>query len=152
MLISDPSPPTASSICDGSDTRYKRRLRSLDTGLKPRRRDADNMDEYPIRIPKGVAMNPNRTRAYRRVMTTLAELGPSKLLSAEQDRIRLAADNLVFSSDLGEDIAAQEALEDTSRLCRALIECGRWEQITAARLASDLRACGPDPQPELRAA
>ena len=73
----------------------------------------------------------------------LAELGPSKLQSDEQDRIRNAADNLIFSSDLTEDLAAREALEDADRLCRALVDSGRWEQVTATRLAEDLYACGP---------
>jgi hypothetical protein len=97
-------------------------------------------------------MSPNRTQAYRRVIHTLRELGPSKLLNGEQDRIRTAADNLIFSSDLSEDVAAQEALEDAGRLCRALVESGRWESVTATRLADDLAACGPEPEPALKAA
>ena len=97
-------------------------------------------------------MSPERTRAYGRVMQTLNELGPSKLLDAEQDRIRSAADSLIFSSEILEDIPAQEALEDIERLCRALIESGRWEQVTARRLADDLFACGPRRPAELKAA
>jgi hypothetical protein len=88
-------------------------------------------------------MSPERTQAYRRVMHTLDELGPSKLLSDEQDRIRVAADNLIFSSDLGEDGGAREALRDTEQLCAALVQSGRWEAVTAERLEQDLRACGP---------
>jgi hypothetical protein len=88
-------------------------------------------------------MSPERTQAYRRVMHTLDELGPSKLLSDEQDRIRLAADNLIFSSGLGDD--AREALRDTEDLCAWLVESGRWESVTAERLAADVRACGPSP-------
>jgi hypothetical protein len=76
-------------------------------------------------------------------MQTLNELGPSKLLDGEQDRIRAAADNLIFSSDLVEDVAAQEALDDIERLCHALVASGRWEQVTAGRLADDLFGCGP---------
>jgi hypothetical protein len=97
-------------------------------------------------------MSPKRTQAYRRVIHTLEQLGPSKLLAGEQDRIRYAADNLIFSSDLGADVAAQEAMDDAGRLCRALVESGRWEQVTAARLADDLYACGPAPVAELKAA
>ena len=96
-------------------------------------------------------MSPKRTQAYRRVTQTLAELGPTKLLAGEQDRIRYAADNLIFSSDLLTDVAAQEALADADRLCRALVESGRWEQVTATRLAEDLYECGPAPA-ELQAA
>ncbi len=97
-------------------------------------------------------MSPERTNAYRQVIKTLNELGPSKLLDSEQDRIRYAADNLLFSSDLAEDFAALAALDDVERLCRALTECGRWEQVTADRLAGDLSACGPPRVAELQAA
>jgi hypothetical protein len=97
-------------------------------------------------------MSPNRTQAYRRVMHTLDELGPSKLQPVEQDRIRLAADNLVFSSDLTTDAEAAQALADVQELCDALVQSGRWEPVTAARLVSDVRECGPELQPELRAA
>lgn len=97
-------------------------------------------------------MSPERTRAYGRVMNTLSQLGPSKLLDVEQDRIRAAADNLIFSSDLLDDVAAQEAIEDVERLCRALVASGRWEQITATRLAGDLYACGPARATALQAA
>ena len=69
-------------------------------------------------------------------MHTLDELGPSKLLDEEQDRIRHAADNLIFASDLEADGLAQAALDDTVRLCRSLVESGRWEKVTAAQLGS----------------
>jgi hypothetical protein len=85
-------------------------------------------------------------------MQTLSDLGPSKLLDGEQERIRAAADSLIFSSGLLEDVAAQEALEDINRLCRALVESGRWEKVTAGRLAADLFACGPPHAAELQAA
>jgi hypothetical protein len=97
-------------------------------------------------------MSPNRTQAYRRVMHTLDELGPSKLQPAEQDRIRLAADNLIFSSDFATDRTAVDALEDIETLCGALVESGRWEHVTAIRLVDDLRDCGPEPVRELEAA
>jgi hypothetical protein len=89
-------------------------------------------------------MSPERTQAYRRVMHTLDELGPSKLLTDEQDRIRLAADNLIFSAGFGEDGAAREALLDAEQLCASLVESGRWESVTAERLERDLRDCGPE--------
>jgi hypothetical protein len=96
-------------------------------------------------------MSPERTQAYRRVVQTLQDLGPSKLLDGEQDRIRAAADNLIFSSSL-DDPAAREALSDVESLCTALVESGRWEQVTATRLAEDLYECGPGRLPELTAA
>ncbi len=97
-------------------------------------------------------MSPERTYAYRRVVKTLDELGPSKLLGAEQDRIRDAADQLIFSADLEADLAAREALIDVERLCESLVESGRWEQATAGRLLDDVTDCGPSPSPCLRAA
>jgi hypothetical protein len=97
-------------------------------------------------------MSPERTRAYREVVQTLSELGPSKLQVSEQDRIRDAADNLIFSQDLSGDSVAREALEDIEHLCRDLVESGRWEQVTADRLAADIARCGPARKPELEAA
>lgn len=88
-------------------------------------------------------MSPERTHAYRRVIRTLDELGPSKLQSAEQDRIRFAADNLIFSTELAGDVAAQEALRDIDELCARLIDSGRWQAETAGRLERDVHACGP---------
>jgi len=89
-------------------------------------------------------MSPERTQAYSRVMHTLSELGPSKLQSSEQDRIRDAADNLIFSADLASDDAARDALRDIDELCAALVDSGRWESATAERLERDVHACGPD--------
>jgi hypothetical protein len=89
-------------------------------------------------------MSPERTQAYGRVMHTLNELGPSKLLADEQDQIRDAADTLIFAADLIQDSAAAEALDGAEALCSALIESGRWTEITAARLAKDVRECGPE--------
>lgn len=97
-------------------------------------------------------MSPSRTQAYRRVIKTLNDMGPAKLQPSEQDRIRTAADSLIFCADLFADDAANEALEDTERLCRALVESGRWERATASRLAADLRGCGPEIEIELEAA
>ena len=88
-------------------------------------------------------MSPERSNAYRRVMKTLEDIGPSKLLETEQQRIRYAADNLIFAADLSTDIEAQEALGDVEDLCRVLVESGRWEQVSAGRLATDVYECGP---------
>lgn len=96
-------------------------------------------------------MSPERTQAYRRVMRTLGELGPRKLLGPEQDRVRHAADNLVFSSDLGDD-TTREALRDSEELCESLVLSERWEPVTAQRLERDLRACGPGAGDDIAAA
>jgi hypothetical protein len=97
-------------------------------------------------------MTPERAQAYRRVIHTLAELGPSKLVAGEQERIRHAADTLIFSRDLDEDEPAREALIDMERLCSLLVESGRWEQSGAMRLVADVSQCGPLPPAEPKAA
>jgi hypothetical protein len=97
-------------------------------------------------------MSPERSNAYRRVMKTLEDVGPSKLLETEQQRIRYAADNLIFSTNLTADLEAQEALADVEALCGALVESGRWEQFSAMRLADDVLQCGPDVPVILQAA
>ena len=90
-------------------------------------------------------MSPERSNAYTRVMHTLDELGPSKLQASEQDRVRYAADNLIFASAL--DGEAALALADVLKLCESLVDSGRWERITATVLAGDIAACGPTPEP-----
>jgi hypothetical protein len=85
-------------------------------------------------------MTSERTQAYGRVVKTLDDLGPSKLLDAEQRRIREAADSLIFAADLDE---ARAALEDISALSEHLVESGRWSDTMADRLVDDLLACGP---------
>jgi hypothetical protein len=76
-------------------------------------------------------------------MKTLDELGPAKLLGPEQERIRHAADTLIFATNALDDVAAWEALIDIEGLCRGLVESGRWELATATHLAHQVAACGP---------
>jgi hypothetical protein len=97
-------------------------------------------------------MSPNRAQAYRRVINTLDDLGPSKLQAVEQDRIREAMDTLIFCAELSGDGGARQALEDAGSLCRSLVESGRWEEITAMRLLDDLYGCGPEPEPAVEVA
>jgi hypothetical protein len=97
-------------------------------------------------------MSPERSSAYRRVMKTLEDVGPSKLLDSEQQRIRYAADNLIFSGELSTDVEAQDALADVEALCRALVDSGRWEDVSATRLADDVYQCGPAAPAILQAA
>jgi hypothetical protein len=99
-------------------------------------------------------VSPERTAAYRRVILMLDQLGPSKLWLEEQETIRYAADSLLFSVQLSADDDALEALEEVGRLCRELVDSGRWEQGTATQLTDELCQCGPAPeaQAELEAA
>jgi hypothetical protein len=89
-------------------------------------------------------MTNERTEAYGRVVQTLAELGSTKLLPAEQARIREAADTLIFAADLDE---AADALRDMGRLAEHLLKSGRWLEERIDRLVSDLLSCGPTSVP-----
>jgi hypothetical protein len=86
------------------------------------------------------------------VVKTVDELGPSKLLPAERDRIRTAADLLLFARDLKREPEARDALLDAGALCRHLVDSGRWESTTADQLADHLFACAPWPEPASLAA
>ena len=87
-------------------------------------------------------MNSERSQSYGRVIHTLEDLGPTKLLPAEQDRIRNAADTLLFAGDIDAP-GAREALEDVTSLLASLVESGRWTQERANELAEELGGCGP---------
>jgi hypothetical protein len=85
-------------------------------------------------------MNSERTQAYGRVIKTLDDLGPAKLQPVEQERIREAADTLIFAADLEE---ARAALADIEALAEHLLASGRWTEERADQLVGDLLACGP---------
>ena len=85
-------------------------------------------------------MNSERTQAYGRIVKTLEDLGPAKLLVAEQERIRDAADTLIFASTADE---AAAALDDIGELTEHLVAVDRWTEERAEQLLSDLEACGP---------
>jgi hypothetical protein len=85
-------------------------------------------------------MTADRTQAYGRVVKTLEDLGPSKLLPHEQELIREAADALIFAADLDE---ARSALADVEALAEHLAGTGRWTAERTEQLVSDLVACGP---------
>jgi hypothetical protein len=85
-------------------------------------------------------MTSERTQAYGRVLRTLEDVGPTKLHETEQQRIRDAADTLIFASTLDE---ARAALEDVDALAEHLVATDRWSEERAAELAHDILACGP---------
>ena len=93
-------------------------------------------------------MTNERTQAYGRVVQTLTELGPTKLLPAEQARIRDAADNLIFAADLDE---ARDSLRDMGALAEHLLKSGRWLEAVDM-LVANLLACGPSAVPAAAAA
>jgi hypothetical protein len=86
-------------------------------------------------------MNSERTQAYGRIVKTLEDLGPAKLLGPEQERIRDAADTLIFAEGTDEHVLA--ALDDVRALADHLVESGRWTEERALMLLDDLAAAGP---------
>jgi hypothetical protein len=88
-------------------------------------------------------MTAERAHAYGRVATLLRELGPAKLTDAEQQRIRDAADELIFSRGLVMDGRAQEAVRDVEALGHHLVATDRWSARRATALVDAVRACGP---------
>jgi hypothetical protein len=85
-------------------------------------------------------MTSERTQAYGRVVKTLDELGPTKLQRSEQERIREAADELIFATSEDE---GRRALRDVDTLAEHLVASGRWTQERADALLDDLATCGP---------
>jgi hypothetical protein len=81
--------------------------------------------------------NADRALAYGRVVKTLEDLGPAKLLLDEQEIIRTAADALLFEED------AYEALAQVEDLAERLVEADRWTPERARALVDDVAACGP---------
>ena len=85
-------------------------------------------------------MNTDRTQAYGRVVRTLEDLGPTKLQPAELDRVREAADTLIFASGVEE---TRDAMADVDALVEHLVASDRWSEERAKQLVDDLLACGP---------
>ena len=85
-------------------------------------------------------MTSERTQAYGRVVRTLEDIGPAKLQADEQDRIRDAADTLIFAADHNE---ARAALSDIEALAEHLTASGRWTAESADALVQNLQGCGP---------
>ena len=84
-----------------------------------------------------------RAAAYRRVISTLGDVGRAKLLPKEEACVREAADALLFSRDLAHDSAARAALTALAALGDDLVASARWSRDRAYRLIDDVWACGP---------
>ncbi len=87
-------------------------------------------------------MNSERATAYGRVAATIEDLGPAKLQPHEVERLRAAADTLLFSEDF-QAPGAREALADVDDLTQTLVASDRWTEDRAQRLFADLAECGP---------
>ena len=88
-------------------------------------------------------MTSHRSQAYGRVMDAIREVGPSKLLPAEQEILRDAADALLFCDDLSACPDTTAAVDAVGLLLCRLVESERWLAETAERLVADVMACGP---------
>jgi hypothetical protein len=88
-------------------------------------------------------MTSDRAQAYGRVVDTLGDLGPSKLLPEEQALIRESVDALFFCEDLSQDEDAGRALEACRDLGRRLVSSERWLEETARELVAAIEQCGP---------
>ena len=88
-------------------------------------------------------MTPERAHAYQRVMPTLNEMGPSKLLGDQQERIREAADNLIFSRDLALDALARQAMGTSSGCVAPSSTAHVGSRPRQMRLANDASQGGP---------
>jgi hypothetical protein len=87
-------------------------------------------------------MTSERANAYGRIVATIEDVGAAKLQSSEIDRIRQAADTLLFSETLDAP-GAREALTDVEDLIRHLVDSDRWSEERAKRLFDDVAECGP---------
>ena len=85
-------------------------------------------------------MNTERTQAYGRVVKTIEDLGPAKLQPAELERVREAADTMIFAAGVEETRAV---MEDVDALAEHLVASDRWSDERARQLVEDLLACGP---------
>jgi hypothetical protein len=93
---------------------------------------------------KETAMTAQRARAYARVLKTIEDLAPAKLLPSEQATTRLAADALLFCTDIVGDDSAWGSCADLEALGRHLVASGRWTAERADELMADVLACGPE--------
>ena len=92
-------------------------------------------------------MTTNRARAYGRVMTLLAELGPAKLHGDEQRAVRDAADALLFSVDVASDPEAKAALNHLDDVIGRLVASERLMAETGDAILDAVEACGPQTEP-----
>ena len=87
-------------------------------------------------------MTSERAEAYGRVMHHLTELGGTQLQPAEVERLREAADTLLFCEDpRGEEARAATASAET--LVEHLIEVDRFTEERGHAVLRDLGECGP---------
>ena len=84
----------------------------------------------------------DRSKAYGRVVQTLRDLGPAKLLPAEQDLIRETADTLLFAATPESDDTVGDAVTTLETVAAHLVASERWTAEAVSRLVDDVLACG----------
>ena len=87
-------------------------------------------------------MTSARAQAYGRIVATIEDLGATKLQAPEVERIRQAADTLLFSETM-DAAGAREAIDDVEALTALLVASERWTIERANRLFDDIAECGP---------
>lgn len=88
-------------------------------------------------------MTAQRARAYTRVMRALRDERSRPLEPAQRERVRAAADSLLFCRDLHSDEAARAALVDIEALARELSSNRAWPEHQAGALVWSVIDCGP---------
>jgi hypothetical protein len=86
-------------------------------------------------------MTNERSLAYGRVIKLLEDVGPAKLHDLERQRIRHAADALLFATP--NDPGGLDELTAVEQLLRQLVDSGRWTTQRANELSDEVAACGP---------
>jgi hypothetical protein len=94
-------------------------------------------------------MTSMRVLAYRRVMKTLQGIGARALWAAEHERVREAADSLLFRRELDEP-DVRHALAAAAVLTDDLIDAEGCTPRRAQQLLDDMLACGPDVAADVR--
>jgi hypothetical protein len=86
-------------------------------------------------------MTSMRAVAYRRVMKALCGIGAPEVWPAEQERVREAADALLFCRDLDE-ADVRHAVAAAAVQTDDLVDAERWTPRRARQLLDDIWACG----------
>jgi hypothetical protein len=86
-------------------------------------------------------MTNDRAQAYGRVIRTLDDISAVKLLPSEVERIRAAADTLLFATNADESVRG--AVANIESLAQHLVDSERWTEERARDLVDALLGCGP---------
>jgi hypothetical protein len=111
-------------------------------GVRARVQDGQSVPSVPVVATLRIVTS-RRAEAYGRVLRVLSSPDGGELRPEELDRIRMAADSLLFCEDVELDSDARDAADEIADLAVELVESGRWDEDMAEALVSDVLACGP---------